>query len=41
MKALDVVRNVCGKDFRHLEKKEKILKGMNRVFAKEVRRKTK
>jgi len=41
MKALDVVRNVCGKDFRHLEQKEKMMKGLKSVYAREVKRKTK
>ena len=41
MKALDVVRNVMGKDFRHLVEKEKMMKGLNSVFAKEIKRKTK
>ena len=41
MKVLDVVRNVIGKDFRHLEEKEKIMKGLNNVFAKEIKRKSK
>ena len=41
MKVLDIVRNVIGKDFRYLEEKEKVMKGLGTVFAKEIKRKSK
>jgi hypothetical protein len=41
MKVLDIVRNVMGKDFRHLEEKEKMMKGLKNVYAREIKRKTK
>jgi len=34
MKVLDIVNNVIGKDFRYLEEKDQVMKGLGKVFAK-------